>query len=330
MLREEVARHLSAHGLPTTPDEIMITQGALHAWSLVLGAVVAPGDRVLVETPTYPAALDAIAAHGARAVGVALGPAGWDGAQLDEALRRAPPRLAYVVPDFHNPTGILVPAEARQALLRATRRAGTIVVVDEIAAELSLDAGPLPPRLAALGDARHVLTVGSLSKSCWAGLRTGWIRGERRLLQRLAAARSARDSASPVLDGLLAARVLPRLDALVAERRPRIVERRDALADGLARHLPGWRAPRPGGGLWLWAELPTPSSSARRGCARARPAARGRVALRRGRRARDAPAPAVRAAAGRARRGRRAPRARRRAGRARRRARGAAARTWVV
>ena len=114
--RTAVADHLASRGLPTTPRQVLITQGGLHALDLALRAFARPGDRVLVETPTYPGALDAIRAHGCVPVGVPIGPDGWDLVLLRAILRDARPRLGYLIPDFHNPTGVSIPDEQRRAV----------------------------------------------------------------------------------------------------------------------------------------------------------------------------------------------------------------------
>ena len=261
-LRDAIAHHLSARGVATRPDEVLVTQGALHGLDLVLRTLVRPGDGVLVESPTYPAALDAIAARGARALPIAIDDDGWDLPFLEATLATLAPRIAYLAPDHQNPTGVSVDESQRRALLTAARRSGTLVVVDEIAADLAFDDGPRSPRVAALDRDGTTITLGSLSKLCWAGLRVGWVRADPALIDRLARTRSASDVGSPVLDGLVAVRVLAELDTLVEDRRRLLVERRDALLDALGEHLPEWRlATTPRGGLCIWLELPAPIST---------------------------------------------------------------------
>ncbi|HEX2284142.1 MAG TPA: PLP-dependent aminotransferase family protein, partial [Mycobacterium sp.] len=115
-LRAAIAERYCARGLPTEPDEIMVTTGALHAIGLILTTYVQPGDRVLVEQPTYHGALSAITTMGARPVPVAITDDGWDMAAVDAAVRQLSPSLAYLVPDNHNPTGLTMPAEQRKQL----------------------------------------------------------------------------------------------------------------------------------------------------------------------------------------------------------------------
>ena len=133
-----------------------------------------------------------------------------------------------------------------------------MVAADETFADLVLD-GRAPPRLGALD--RRVVTLGSISKAFWAGLRIGWIRAEPDLLGRLAQARAGQDLASPVLDQLVAAQLLRRADEVLPERRALLRRSRDALVQALARELPDWRCAVPRAGMVLWVELPEPSAT---------------------------------------------------------------------
>ncbi len=275
VLREGVAGRLTAQGLPTTPDEVMITAGAQHAHALVVRALVRPGDRVLLEQPTYPNAIDLVRHASARGVPVTLdataggvGGDGWDVGVLAAALRESTPALAYLVPDHQNPTGAVMSASTREAVVAATRRHGVPLVIDDCLREMWLDAPPPPPvgawaaSSAGSGDHAPVLTLGSLSKTVWGGLRIGWLRAPRAVLRRVAAARASDDIATPVLEQLLATALLARLDDLLPARRACFAVRRDHLVAALGRALPEWRAPRPSGGLSLWVALRAPQSSA--------------------------------------------------------------------
>ena len=260
--RAAIAHYLSGRGLATEPAQVLVTQGALHAWDLALRTFARPGDRVLLETPTYPGALDAVRAHGCVPIGVPVGPEGWDLPLLRAALRDARPVLGYLIPDFQNPTGFRASARERAAVARAARSAGMLLVSDESLAELVLEPGDTrdprrsPPSMAFGDSGSGVLAVGSLSKPVWGGLRTGWLRGEPQLVRRLALARAGQDVGSPILDQLMAIEVLRRFDTLLAARREWLRERRDALLSALGRDRPRWRVGRPAGGMALWVELP--------------------------------------------------------------------------
>jgi DNA-binding transcriptional MocR family regulator len=259
--RAAIAGYLSSRGLVTVPPQVLVTQGALHAWDLALRTFARPGDRVLLETPTYPGALDAVRARGCIPVAVPVSDDGWDLPLLRATLRDARPVLGYVIPDFQNPTGFWASARQRAALARAARAAGTLLVIDESLAELVLEGHPnhppdVPPSMAAGDPGTGVLAVGSLSKPVWGGLRTGWLRGEPQLVRRMALARAGQDVGSPILDQLMAVEILGCFDTLLPSRREWLRERRDALLRAVAAERPGWRVRRPRGGMALWMELP--------------------------------------------------------------------------
>ncbi len=249
-MRAAVADHLSARGLPTTAEQVLVTAGALQGWDLVLRALVGARRRVLVEQPTYPAVLDAVAAHRLPTVALPVSARGW------ELPAPASVGLVHVTPDGQNPTGLLASTAQREELIRAVD--GAVIAVDETFTDLVLD-GPTPPPLGALDP--RVVTLGSMSKAFWAGLRVGWVRADPEVLARLAQARAGQDLASPVLEQLVAAWLLRRADDILPERRALLRRSRDALLQALARELPTWRCSRPDAGMVLWVELPQPGAT---------------------------------------------------------------------
>ena len=273
-LRTAIADRYTARGLPTSPDQVLVTSGGMHGIHLALTTLAAPGDRVLVEHPTYPNALNAVAIRGARPVPVPMapGPDGgsrWDLDLLTSAVRDAAPRLAYLIPDFQNPTGALLDDADRARLVELARRTGTTLLVDETLIDLALDGQNVVP-VAAHGaaDSPLVLSIGSASKTFWGGLRIGWIRTSAAMVRRLAAARAGVDLGGPALEQLAVARLLTEHDSVVASRRCELAAARDHLLGRLAQTFPGWRPSRPGGGLSLWVDLGRPESSRLTGAAR--------------------------------------------------------------
>jgi len=270
-LREAIAARYTAAGAPTTADQILVTSGAQHALTIILRALAGRQDRVLVEHPSYPNALDGIRAAGCRATPVAFscaparggdgmrGTPVWDMQALQAALRQQRPKLAYVVPDFHNPTGQVMPDLQRRLLVRAAAAAGTTLVVDETLRELNLDGVETTP-VAAFSPT--VVTIGSLSKSHWAGLRTGWIRASGDLIQRFAAARTSLDLGGPVMEQLAGAHLVRALDEPLPARLTALRDSRAALLELLAGYLPEWETAYPSGGLSIWCKLPAPISTA--------------------------------------------------------------------
>ncbi|WP_428964483.1 MocR-like transcription factor YczR [Micromonospora fluostatini] len=263
-LREAVARGYTERGLPTRAEQIMVTSGTQHALDLVLRLMLPPGGGVLVESPTYPNGLASLAARRARITthGLSTDDAGWDGELLLGSLRQGRPKLAYLIPEFHNPTGHLMPAELRERLVATAHSVGTDLIIDESFVDLPLDDTVLPPPTAAYDRHSRVISIGGMSKPYWGGLRIGWVRASAPQVQRLAAARVGVDMASPVLDQLVAVHLLADAPAIVADRRRQLTAQRDVLIDALAARLPEWRVTVPRGGVTLWAELDGPISSA--------------------------------------------------------------------
>ncbi|MCY0938614.1 PLP-dependent aminotransferase family protein [Streptomyces sp. H34-S4] len=263
-LRTAIAERFTRRGLATRPEQILVTAGAQHAFTLVVSLLCRPGDRVMTENPTYANALDALRHARLRTGSIAVSDGGWDLEIAESALRQTVPRLAYVIPDFHNPTGALMPQEQRLRLLAATRRTGTWLVVDETIADIALDV-PAPAPLASLapkGGADHVVTIGSLSKTHWGGLRVGWIRATAKMITELTALRVAADMTGSVLDQLVALPLLEGLDRSLPARLEQLRGQRAALVASLERHTPEWSWTLPPGGLSLWVDLGEPVSSA--------------------------------------------------------------------
>lgn len=257
-LRQAIAARYTRRGLPTGADQILVTAGAMQAIDLTIRALLPRGRNALVEVPSYPAALDAIRRAGARLRAVPVTSTGWDLEQLEATARRHAPALSYLIPDFHNPTGALMDHAARRRALAALARDDGHLLVDETFGELDLDGVEEQPPLAAVGPNQRVITVGSLSKAVWGGMRIGWARAEPALIRRLAAGRSGVDLASPVLEQLIAVEAFAELDQILDERRTLARAHRAALTGALRRHLPDWRFDQPAGGLVLWVEMPQP------------------------------------------------------------------------
>jgi DNA-binding transcriptional MocR family regulator len=258
-LRTAVADRYTGRGLPTDAEEVLVTSGALHAWDLLLRVLTRPGATVITEQPTYPGVLDAALAHHVRVQPLPVDADGWDLSQLPRLAR--PAALAHVTFDGQNPTGLWSPDRARRRLLAALDPA-TVVVADESLVELGYPEAPHTRPAPALADrSRTVVAVGSMSKSFWAGIRVGWVRGPAELVRRLAVARAGQDLATALLDQLLAAELLAAADDVLPARRETLAARRDAVLDVLATETPGWSAAVPRGGLAVWVELAGASST---------------------------------------------------------------------
>lgn len=262
-LRAAIAERFTRRGLATVPEQILLTSGAQHALTLVMGLLCRPGDRIMVENPSYPNALEAMRRARLRTVSVPVTDTGWDIEIVESTLRQAVPQLAYLIPDFHNPTGCLMPDDERVRILRAAQRSGTWLVIDETLTDLALDVpAPLPfAAHATPGGTGQVITIGSMSKTHWGGLRIGWLRAPSQLVTELAGQRIATDMGGSVLDQLLALALLARAGELLPPRLEHLREQRAALAAALAEHIPKWTWQQPSGGLSLWVDLGEPIAS---------------------------------------------------------------------
>ena len=260
VLRAAVAAHLTSGGLPTRASQVLVTNGAGQALDLVIRALLRRGGSALVELPTYPSALDTFRAAGVRMVHVPVSAAGWDLRLMRTTFHRARPTLAYVVPDFQNPTGALIGDADRAEMLALALHADCHVLVYQTFIDVRFGDDPPPRMMAQVSDDPRVLTVGSMSKAFWGGLRIGWVRATPTMVQRLGRARATQDMASPVIEQLVAARLLDHPGRVLAGQRARARGQRDVLEAALRRRLPGWKWTTPGGGLCLWVELPEPYS----------------------------------------------------------------------
>lgn len=253
-LREQVAAHLTTRGLPTTPAEVLITTGAQQAISLVVQLYVAHGERAVVEDPTYPGAVEVLVAQQARISRVPVWGAGTELTALRRTVEAERPRLLYLIPSVHNPTGAVMPAAARLRLAELLD-GWTCVVIDDMTLAETQVTGPMPPPLASyVQDATRVVTVGSLSKVMWDGLRVGWVRASSTTIDRLARVKSIADLGTPRISQALAEELMTDAEKLFEERRTALRSHRDLLAGLLRRHVPDWRWDEPAGGLCLWVD----------------------------------------------------------------------------
>ena len=260
-LRSAIADRYARHGVPTDPEQILVTQGAQHGLVLTLSLLARPGDPVLIDHPTYSKAIEAIRAASCQPVPINLPDSGWDAEQLRSAMTQTGSKLSYLLPDFHNPTGRLMEAGCRQRIAAIAAEKRSRLIVDETMIDLWLDV-PRPVSMAAFDRSANVITLGSMGKSFWGGLRIGWVRASRDIIGALSASRAANDMGSPILEQLAATALLRRPDYILDERRQAIREQRDHLLRLVGERLPDWRFERSPGGLSAWAELPRPLGSA--------------------------------------------------------------------
>ena len=260
-LREAVAVHLGGLGLATTADQIVITAGAQQAIDLVARVLGGPSGSVIIENPTYPGAIQAFRAAGPRLTPV---PVDRDGILTEIVAlhaERRPGQLVYVVPTYQNPTGAVLSDRRREDLVRLAVDSGLMIVEDLTASYLSFE-GDAPPPLATLDTTDQVITIGSLSKVAWGGLRVGWIRAPREHVARFAAAKAELDLGTSLLSQAVAVRLFGRFDELQRVACATAIERLDVMTAALRARLPSWTWDRPAGGICLWVRLPAGDGTA--------------------------------------------------------------------
>jgi DNA-binding transcriptional MocR family regulator len=256
-LRESVRGRLALRGITTDTERVVITTGAHQAISLIARQTVEAGDSVIVESPTFPGALDIFRRFGARAIPLPVDALGARTGLLEDLVLRSGAKLVYVSPDFHNPTGTVMPMERREELARTAERTGIIVIEDQTMADLDLEEHGLPPSIASLAPDAAVMTIGSTAKLFWAGLRTGWVHVPADWVVRMLATKTVADLGTPLLDQQLSVALLAHVDRVREERARELRPRRDALIDALRIRLPDWTFTVPPGGLSLWVHLPS-------------------------------------------------------------------------
>ncbi len=258
-LRALLAERFALRGLPAGANEILVTTGSQQALGLVAAVLLDPGDTVLVENPSYLAALQSFGFAGARMVPVPCDENGIDPEALPELIAAHAPKFLYVIPTFQNPTGRTVPAARRARLAQIAERHGLWLVEDDPYCELRYDGEALAPIGSFPGAGDRTVTISSLSKVLAPGLRLGWLRAPGALLRPLAIAKQAADLHTSTIDQRAACAALDAadLDEHIAFMCNQYSRRRDALLAGLAHALPqGSTFNRPDGGMFVWARLP--------------------------------------------------------------------------
>jgi DNA-binding transcriptional MocR family regulator len=256
-LRRQIALRYLIDGLQVHTDDIIITNGALEALNLCLMAVTRPGDTVLIESPTFYAALQSIERNGLHAIAVPTHPReGIDLAATERALERHRPKACWLMTNFQNPLGSLMPDEKKRALVELLARYQVPLIEDDVYGELYFGAKrPMPAK--AFDQHGLVMHCSSFSKCLAPGYRVGWV----------AAGRFARQVARHKLSTTLTT-CAPAQGALALyleqggyDRHLRLLRRtletqQTAFMDAVARHFPaGTRATRPKGGYFLWLEM---------------------------------------------------------------------------
>lgn len=264
-LRQWIAGYMGRLGVPCSPDNILITSGSQQALEFLAKLLISPGDTALVTAPTYLGALQAFSASEPEYE--ELRPE--DGnrtaaAYADAAASSGQVKMAYVVPDFANPTGETLSRPARERLLELVTELDIPLIEDTAYAALRFD-GEAQPSLQALDVARcgsinhsRVIRCGTFSKTITPGLRVGWICAAEPIVRRLVLIKQAADLNCSLLNQMVIHRLAEEtFDSQVSRAREHYARRRDAMLAALAEHMPsGVTWTRPDGGLFIWLTLP--------------------------------------------------------------------------
>jgi 2-aminoadipate transaminase len=266
-LREMIARHTSRYGIEINIDNILITTGSQQALDLLGKIFVNPGDRILVEAPTYLGALQAWDGYGAEYVTVPVDRHGMIVDALEEALRSGP-KFIYVLPNFQNPTGTTLSLERRQKLAALADRYGVPVVEDDPYGQLRYEGEHLPSVVVMDGQLRkneggcyrgNVIYLSTFSKILAPGLRLAWVIAPPAVIRKMVQAKQGADLHTPTFTQMVAHEVSRGgfLDQHIEVIRRVYRERRNVMLAALDRFFPPEvELIHPQGGLFLWGMLP--------------------------------------------------------------------------
>jgi 2-aminoadipate transaminase len=261
-LREALAERMKAKGIHVTADEILLTTGSQQSIDLLARIFVDPGDAVLVQQPTYVAALQVFQSRCAKIVSVAGSTDGMDLEDVERNIREHRPKLLYISPTFSNPTGYVWSLEKRKGLLELCRRESVLILEDDPYGELQYHTDEAFPSIFSLDDHPHgscVVYTSTFSKTVAPALRTGWTVGDPQIIRNMTRAKQAADLHSSSMDQQALYQLLSHfdLDAHIATIRAEYEQRMRRMTASLqkmGRKRLAWNDPK--GGMFLWVELP--------------------------------------------------------------------------
>ncbi|MBX9818764.1 MAG: PLP-dependent aminotransferase family protein [Burkholderiaceae bacterium] len=261
-LREGISAHMASKGATVAPDGLIVTTGSQQALDLIGKTMISPGDKVIMEAPTFLATIQCFRLYGAQVIGAPIDANGVDVDKLEALIEEHRPKLVYLIPTFGNPSGAMLSLERRKRILEIAVRTQTLVVEDDPYGELFFDQAP-PPSLLALSDSvpgsRDWLAhCGSFSKVLSPGLRVGWLIAPPALLGRATMCKQFSDAHTSNLTQATAAHYLTlnRLPNALKAVRATYAERARVMAECLQRELGDAIAfERPQGGMFFWARL---------------------------------------------------------------------------
>jgi len=261
-LRQSICKRMETKGVRVTPDDMIITTGSQQAIDLLTRIYIDPGDVILVERPTYLAALQVFQARGAKIVSVNGDSDGMDPDDLRAKIAEHRPKMAYVIPTFSNPAGKVWSLERRKATLAACKEAGVLILEDDPYGELKFGDTVTYPSIFSLDEHPEgscVVYTSTFSKTVAPAVRTGWAIGDSRVIKNMARAKQAADLHSSTLDQQTLHHLLEHFDLDGHIRKIRVVyeERMRVMASLLSKcDWPGAKWNEPKGGMFFWVEMP--------------------------------------------------------------------------
>ncbi len=254
-LRAAIAARMNARGAAAVmPNGIIVLTGSTQGIAIVAQSLAEPGDEIIVESPSYPGALQVFQINGLRAIPVQVDDEGMRVDHVEAVLRTRRPRFIYTMPSLHNPTNATMNADRRERLATIAKRAGVPIVEDDPYGPLAPEAGP--PLVALAPD--YVVYLSTFSKTIAPSLRVGWLSAPRTILERLLLRKQAYDMATSLYVQAAVTDYLERgYDAHVEQLREELQLRRKLADEAIARYWPpSLKASSPAGGFYLWVTTP--------------------------------------------------------------------------
>nr|WP_206204460.1 PLP-dependent aminotransferase family protein [Thermococcus sp. 21S7] len=251
------------YGIPTSKVEIMMVAGSQQALDLIGRVFINPGDIVVVEGPTYLAALNAFKYYDPEFLSIPMDDDGMMVDLLEEKLRKLNAegkkiKFVYTVSTFQNPMGVTMSLDRRKRLIELAREYDFLIVEDSPYSELRYSGEPIPP-IKHFDDEGRVMYLGTFSKILSPGMRLGWIAAHPHFIRKIEIAKQAVDLCANTLSQVIAWKYVA--DGHLDEHIPKIIEfykpRRDAMLEALEEYMPeGVRWTKPDGGMFIWVTLP--------------------------------------------------------------------------
>ena len=268
-LREALSGHMAKKGITARPEEIITTTGSQQALDLIGKTMIDPGDKVIVEGPTFLATIQCFRLYGANVIGAPIDADGVRVDALEKLIVEHKPKLVYLVPTFGNPSGAMLSLARRKRVLELAAQYKVLVVEDDPYGELYFGKPP-PPSMLAMSDQvpgsrEWIAYCGSFSKVLSPGLRVGWMIAQPQLLANAVMCKQFSDAHTSNLTQAIAAQylLLNRMDAALAAVRRTYAERAHTMADCLKKDMGNAITfSQPQGGMFFWTRLTAPGADA--------------------------------------------------------------------